>query len=68
MNEVQLVPQLLGVAVLILFMIAPQLKTKTDILICHLVVNILVTIQFWMLGAIGGALLAIVTIFRYAQT
>lgn len=64
MDDIKLIPQLLGLVVIAICLIAPQLKTKTGILICHLTANILVVFQFWMLGAIGGALLAIVTIIR----
>ena len=59
-------PQLLGLTVIIICALAPQFKRKTKILVCHLVANVLVVIQFWMLGATGGFLLASVTILRQA--
>jgi hypothetical protein len=65
MNNIPIMPQLLGLIVIIICAITPQLKTKTSMIGCHLIANVLIIFQYWMLGATGRALLACFTVIRH---
>lgn len=63
-KDIEIAPQIIGLIVIGICLLAPQMKVKTHILYLHLAANILVTIQFILLNATAGMFLAILTIIR----
>ena len=59
-----IIAQIIGGIVLILTVISVQFKTKEKILICQIVANILVAIQYFLLNAITGAVISIINAIR----
>lgn len=56
--------QICGVIVLILTVISVQFKTKEKIVMCMVFANIVVTIQYFLLNAITGAVVSIINVIR----
>jgi len=59
-----IIAQIIGGIVLILTVISVQFKTKEKILICQIVANILVAIQYFLLNALTGGVVAIINTIR----
>ncbi len=56
--------QLFGLLALIFNIITVHFKTKEKILICSILSNLVVTIEFFLLNAITGAIVSIINLFR----
>ena len=59
-----LLAQICGLIALILTVIAIQFKSKEKIVICNIWANIAVTIQYFLLGALTGAVISILNTIR----
>lgn len=56
--------QVIGVIVLIITVISIQFKTKEKILICQIIANVLVALQYFLLNALTGAVVAVINVVR----
>lgn len=56
--------QICGVITLILTVISVQFKTKEKIVMCFIWANLVVAIQYFLLGAITGAIISIINAIR----
>lgn len=56
--------QIVGIIVLVITVISIQFKTKEKILICQIIANILVAIQYFLLNALTGAVVSIINVIR----
>lgn len=56
--------QICGVIALILTVISVQFKTKEKIVMCSVLANIVVTIQYFLLGALTGAVISVINTIR----
>lgn len=56
--------QIIGGIVLILTVISVQFKTKEKILMCQIIANVLVSIQYFLLDALTGGVVAIINVIR----
>ena len=56
--------QICGLIALILTVISVWFKTKEKMLMCSILANIVVTIQYFLLGALTGAVIAILNTIR----
>ena len=56
--------QICGVIALILTVVSVQFKTKEKIVMCFVFANLVVTIQFFLLNAISGAVISIINTIR----
>ena len=56
--------QICGVIALILTVVSVQFKTKEKIVMCFVFANLVVTIQFFLLNAITGAVISIINTIR----
>lgn len=56
--------QIIGGIVLILTVISIQFKTKEKILICQIIANILIAIQYFLLNALTGGVVSIINVIR----
>lgn len=59
-----IIAQIIGGIVLILTVISIQFKTKEKILICQIVANTLIAIQYFLLNALTGGVVAIINTIR----
>lgn len=56
--------QICGVIALILTVISVQFKTKEKIVMCSVLANIVVAIQYFLLGALTGAVISVINTIR----
>lgn len=56
--------QICGVIVLVLTVISVQFKTKEKIVMCMIFANFVVTIQYFLLNAVTGAVVSIINVIR----
>ncbi len=56
--------QIIGFIVLGITVISIQFKTKEKILICQIIANILVAIQYFLLNALTGGVVAVINVIR----
>lgn len=56
--------QIIGVIVLIITVTSIQFKAKEKILICQIIANVLVAIQYFLLNALTGAVVAVINVIR----
>lgn len=56
--------QIIGGIVLILTVISVQFKTKEKILMCQIIANVLVSIQYFLLDALTGGVVSIINVIR----
>lgn len=56
--------QIIGFIVLGITVISIQFKTKEKILICQIIANILVSIQYFLLNALTGGVVAVINVIR----
>lgn len=56
--------QIIGVIVLVITVTSIQFKTKEKILICQIIANVLVAVQYFLLNALTGAVVAIINVIR----
>lgn len=56
--------QICGIIALILTVISVQFKTKEKIVMCSVLANIVVTIQYFLLGALTGAVISVINTIR----
>ncbi len=56
--------QIIGGIVLILTVISVQFKTKEKILICQMLSNLLISIQYFLLNALTGGVVSIINLIR----
>lgn len=56
--------QICGIIAIILTVISVQFKTKEKIVMCSVFANIVVAIQYFLLGALTGAVIAIINTIR----
>lgn len=56
--------QIIGGIVLILTVISVQFKTKEKILMCQIIANLLISIQYFLLGALTGGVVSIINVIR----
>lgn len=59
-----IIAQIIGGIVLILTVISIQFKTKEKILICQIIANILISIQYFLLNALTGGVVSIINVIR----
>lgn len=59
-----IIAQVIGGIVLILTVISIQFKTKEKILICQIIANTLIAIQYFLLNALTGGVVAIINTIR----
>lgn len=59
-----IIAQIIGFIVLGITVISIQFKTKEKILICQIIANILVAIQYFCLNALTGGVVAIINVIR----
>lgn len=59
-----IVAQIIGGIVLILTIVSVQFKTKEKILLCQIIANILIAIQYFLLNALTGAVVSIINVVR----
>lgn len=56
--------QIIGGIVLILTVISIQFKTKEKILMCQIIANLLISIQYFLLDALTGGVVSIINVIR----
>lgn len=56
--------QIIGGIVLILTVISIQFKTKEKILMCQIIANVLISIQYFLLDALTGGVVSIINVIR----
>ena len=59
-----IIAQICGAIALILTVISIQVKTKDKIIMCTILANIVVTMQYFLLGALTGGVLSIINTIR----
>lgn len=59
-----LIAQIIGGIVLILTVISVQFKTKEKILLCQILANVLIAIQYFLLNALTGAVVSVINVIR----
>ena len=56
--------QIIGFIVLGITVISIQFKTKEKILMCQIIANVLVAIQYYLLNALTGGVIAVINVIR----
>lgn len=56
--------QILGIVVLLITIISIQFKTKERILICQIIANSLLAVQYFLLNALTGGVVASINVIR----
>ena len=56
--------QIIGVIILVITVISIQFKTKEKILMCQIIANILVAVQYFLLNALTGTVVAVINVVR----
>lgn len=56
--------QIIGFIVLVITVISIQFKTKEKILICQIIANALIVVQYFLLNALTGAVVAVINVIR----
>lgn len=59
-----IVAQIIGGIVLILTVISVQFKTKEKILMCQIIANILIAVQYFLLNALTGGVVSVINVIR----
>lgn len=59
-----IIAQIIGIIVLGITVISIQFKTKEKILICQIIANILVAVQYFLLNALTGGVVAVINVIR----
>ena len=59
-----IIAQIIGFIVLGITVISIQFKTKEKILMCQIIANILVAIQYFLLNALTGGVIAVINVIR----
>lgn len=59
-----IVAQIIGGIVLILTVISIQFKTKEKILMCQIIANVLISIQYFLLDALTGGVVSVINVIR----